>query len=310
MSVKKNANYFKRLGQDIRRNPSLYLMSLPAFALIVIFCYIPMAGLLMAFEDYSFAKGIFGSPWIGFDNFELFFSSYYFKDVLLNTFYISLYSLVVGFGMPIVFALLVHSLGKTWYSKLVKVLSVIPYFISIVVMTALIKKFFNADDGIINSVLVAMGLKSKDFLNDPDCFYSLFVWTDLWQAMGWSSIIYISVLGGVPAELYDAAKLDGANKFNILKNIDFPQLLPTITTLLVLALGGLFSVGFEKIYLLQTTLNSVKSEVISTYVYKMGVLGQDYGFGTAVGLFNSVICFVLLVVSNWIVKRFSDYSLW
>lgn len=310
MELRKKTSYIKRLGKDIRRNPALYLMSLPALLLIILFCYVPMGGILMAFQEYSFAGGIFGSEWIGFTNFKLFFESFYFKDVILNTFLISLYSLVVGFGMPILFALLVHSLGKGVCGKAIKILSIIPYFISTVVMVSLIQKFFNGYNGIVNSALEALNIPKKDFINDPDSFYSLFVWTDLWQGMGWSSIIYISVLGGVPQELYDAAKLDGANKTNILFHIDLPQLVPTITTLLVLAMGGLFSVGFEKIYLMQTTLNSVRSEVISTYVYKMGVLNQDYGFGTAVGLFNSVICFTLLVLANSIVRKFSDYSLW
>lgn len=212
--------------------------------------------------------------------------------------------------MPIVFALIVNTLGKSLAGKAMKVLSIIPYFISTVIMVSIIETFFNGYDGIFNSFLNLFGIKSIDFINRNEGFYSLFVWTDLWQGMGWSSIIYLSVLGGVPAELYDAAKLDGANKINVLRHIEFPELIPTITTLLVLALGGLLSVGFEKIYLLQDTLNLDKSEVISTYVYKMGVLSQDYGFGTAVGLFNSVVSFTLLVTANLIVRRFSDYSLW
>lgn len=308
--LNRKSNKLRVLLKNVRNNPSLYLMSIPALFLIVLFCYVPMVGVIMAFEEYSFAEGLFGSPWIGFTNFQLFFNSFYFKDVLLNTFLISLYSLVVGFGVPIIFALIIHSLGKSIVSKIIKVLVIIPYFISTVVMVSLIRIFFNGYNGIVNTFFESIGLMTKDYIDDPNSFYSLFVWTDLWQGLGWNSIIYISVLGGVPSELYDAAKLDGANKFKVLCHIDFPQLVPTITTLLVLALGGLFSVGFEKIYLMQTTLNSVRSEVISTYVYKMGVLNQDYGFGTAVGLFNSVICFILLVLSNTIVRKFSDYSLW
>ena len=307
---KKKDFYFRRLFRDIKKNPTLYVMSLPAFILIVVFSYIPMAGILMAFQEYSLADGLFGSEWIGFTNFKLFFSSYYCKNVILNTFFISLYSLFVGFGMPIVFALIVNTLGKSLAGKAMKVLSIIPYFISTVIMVSIIETFFNGYDGIFNSFLNLFGIKSIDFINRNEGFYSLFVWTDLWQGMGWSSIIYLSVLGGVPAELYDAAKLDGANKINVLRHIEFPELIPTITTLLVLSLGGLLSVGFEKIYLLQDTLNLDKSEVISTYVYKMGVLSQDYGFGTAVGLFNSVVSFTLLVTANLIVRRFSDYSLW
>ncbi len=302
--------YFKRLGKDIKKNPTLYIMSLPAFVLIVIFCYIPMVGILMAFQEYSLAGGIFGSQWIGWTNFKLFFSSYYCTNVILNTFFISLYSLFVGFGMPIVFALVLNTVGKTWYGKAIKVLSIIPYFISTVVMVSLIETFFNGYNGIFNSLLNAMGVPSYDFINSTSGFYSLFVWTDLWQGMGWSSVIYLSVLGGISSELYDAAKLDGANKAKTLWYVELPELIPTITTLLVLALGGLLSVGFEKIFLLQTTMNMDKSEVISTYVYKMGVLSQDYGFGTAVGLFNSVVSFTLLVLANFIVRRFSDYSLW
>ena len=308
--AKKKGSYFRRLGRDIRKNPTLYLMSLPAFLLIVLFCYVPMAGILMAFQEYSLAGGVFGSEWIGFTNFKLFFSSYYCKDVILNTFFISLYSLFVGFGCPILFALVLNTVGKRWYGKAIKVLSIIPYFISTVIMVSIIETFFNGVDGIFNSFLNLFGVPSHDFINSPDTFYSLFVWTDLWQGMGWSSIIYLSVLGGVPTELYDAARLDGANKVKVLRYIEFPELVPTITTLLVLALGGLLSVGFEKIFLLQSTFNADKSEVISTYVYKMGVLSQDYGFGTAVGLFNSLVSFTLLVSANFLVRRFSDYSLW
>jgi putative aldouronate transport system permease protein len=307
---KKQEKYFKRLWADMKKNPSLYLMSLPAFLLIFVFCYIPMGGILMAFQDYSLEGGIFGSEWIGLTNFELFFNSYYCKNVILNTFLISLYSLFVGFGVPIVFALLLNTLGKGKRGKFIRVLSIIPYFISTVIMVSLINTFFNGNNGIVNSLLNLFGVESVDFVNRNEGFYSLFVWTDLWQGIGWSSIIYLSVLGGVPQDMYDAAKLDGANKWNIIKYIELPELIPTITTLLVLALGGLLSVGFEKIYLLQSPLNADKSEVISTYVYKMGVLSQDYGFGTAVGLFNSVVSFILLVAVNKIVRKFSDYSLW
>ncbi|GHV02293.1 ABC transporter permease [Clostridia bacterium] len=303
-------NYFKRLLSNMRRRPALYLMSLPAFVLIIIFSYVPMAGVLMAFQDYSVEGGLFGSAWIGFENFKLFFNSYYAKNVILNTFLISLYSLGVGFLMPIIFSLLVNTIKVKWAGKFIKTVSYIPYFISTVIMVSLITDFFNVHTGIVNKALGLFNIPPKDFLNEANVFYSLFVWTDLWQAMGWSSIIYLSVLGGVPQDLYDAAKLDGANKMKVLRFIELPQLYPTVSVLLVLALGSLLSVGFEKIFLLQTPLNSGRSEVISTYVYKLGVLAQDYGFGTAVGLFNSVVSFVLLVLANLLVRRISDYSLW
>jgi putative aldouronate transport system permease protein len=212
--------------------------------------------------------------------------------------------------MPIIFALLVNTIKVKLAGKFIKTLSYIPYFISTVIMVSLITDFFNVNNGIVNTALGHLGIPAFDFLNDTKGFYSLFVWTDLWQAMGWSSIIYLSVLGGVPQDLYDAAKLDGANKTKVLRHIDLPQLYPTISVLLVLALGGLLSVGFEKIFLLQTNLNAGSSEVISTYVYKLGVLAQDYGFGTAVGLFNSAVSFLLLVIANVLVRRISDYSLW
>lgn len=306
----KQASYIKRLLVDMKKNPSLYLMSLPAFALIIVFCYIPMGGILMAFQNYSLEGGIFGSEWIGFTNFKLFFESYYCKNIILNTFLISLYSLFVGFGFPIIFSLLLNTLGKGIRGKFIRILSIIPYFISTVVIVSIIRTFFNGYDGIVNSLLNFLGMESVEFINRNEGFYSLFVWTDLWQSMGWSSIIYLSVLGGIPVELYEAARLDGANKWNVLKKIEFPELIPTIVTLLVLALGGLLSVGFEKIFLLQSPLNADKSEVISTYVYKMGIISQDYGFGTAVGLFNAIVSFILLVTANKLVRKVSDYSLW
>lgn len=302
--------YFSRLNKDLRKNPGMYLMSLPAFVLIFIFSYIPMVGVLMAFQDYTVAGGIFGSQWIGLFNFELFFSSYYFSEVLFNTLAISLYSLMVGFTFPILFALVLNSVKIKFVKAGMKVLSYIPYFISTVIIVSLLKSFFDPSYGVVNVFLESLGLQSVDFMNEPRFFRSLFVWSDLWQSMGWSSIIYISVLGGVSRELYDAAEVDGANKLRVLVHIDFPALLPTIIMLGILAIGGILGVAFEKIYLMQSGLNLSVSEVISTYVYKIGVVGQDYGFGAAVGLFNSVIGFILLCIANILCRKFTEYSLW
>lgn len=302
--------YFSRLNKDLRKNPGMYLMSLPAFVLIFIFSYIPMVGVLMAFQDYTVAGGIFGSQWIGLFNFELIFSSYYFSEVLFNTLAISLYSLMVGFTFPILFALVLNSVKIKFVKAGMKVLSYIPYFISTVIIVSLLKSFFDPSYGVVNVFLESLGLQSVDFMNEPRFFRSLFVWSDLWQSMGWSSIIYISVLGGVSRELYDAAEVDGANKLRVLVHIDFPALLPTIIMLGILAIGGILGVAFEKIYLMQSGLNLSVSEVISTYVYKIGVVGQDYGFGAAVGLFNSVIGFILLCIANILCRKFTEYSLW
>ncbi len=304
----KKQSFVLKLKKDVVRNRELYILVLPAVALLILFAYVPMYGITLAFKEYNPLLGITGSPWAGFVHFERFFKGYYFGEVLLNTFLISLFSLIVGFIFPIIFALMLNNVESLRYKKTLQMISYAPYFISTVVLVAMIDSFFDRD-GIINNFIHLFNPdKTINFLTSPEMFRPLYVWSGLWQALGWNSIIYISALSSVSPELYEAAVLDGATKVQRIYYIDLPSILPTVVTLLILSVGNILSVGFEKVYLMQNENNLETSEVISTYVYKKGLLSSDYGFGTAVGLFNSVINFIMLVAVNFIADKFSDYS--
>mgnify|MGYP005794075971 FL=1 len=276
----------------------------------IIFAYVPMYGVQLAFKEFIARDGIWGSPWIGFENFERFFSSYNFIALLKNTLGISVYSLIVGFPLPILFALLLNYIRSTKLKKTVQMVSYAPYFISTVVMCGMIVIFLQADTGIINQLLVALGMESVSFLSVPEYFKSIYVWTGVWQGLGWNTIIYISALSGVDYEMHEAAIIDGATKLRRMWSIDLPSILPTAVMLLILNVGGIMNVGFEKVYLLQNSLNQSASDVISTYVYRVGMINNDYGYSTAVGLFNSVINVILLVSVNQITKKLTQVSLW
>ena len=284
------AGYFKRLKKDMKLNRGLYFLSLPTFIFILIFCYIPMAGIILAFKNYNPNLGIFGSPWVKFENFEMFFSYYYFKNIIWNTVKISFFSLLFGFPLPVLLSLILNSIaGK--FKKVFSITSYIPNFLSTVVVVAMLLAFLNPTSGIVNTIIKAFGGKPQDFMTNPNAFVTIFVASGVWQSLGWGTVIYTSALSGIDPQLYDAAKMDGASKFAVVCHIDFPSLLPTVVIALILAAGGIMSVGFEKVFLMQNDLNALTSEVISTYVYKIGLISSDYGFGTAVGLFNSVINF-------------------
>lgn len=298
----------ERLIDNIRDKWILYVMMIPVLAYFIIYCYAPMYGVLLAFKKYRIKLGVLGSPFVGFDNFTKFFKAYNFESILTNTVGISLYSILVGFTIPILFALLLNYVRSSKLKKLVQTVSYIPHFISTVVFCGIIMQILKSN-GVINTYLTNAGLSSVGFLTEPNNFWSLHVWTDLWKSLGWSAIIYISALSGIDEQLYDAAIVDGANKFQRILHIDLPGILPTITMMLILRLGSLMNVGFEKIYLLQNGLNIGTSEVISTYVYKIGMVNADYGYSTAVGLFNSAINLVFLVVANKTVKVLRHESL-
>ena len=284
-------------------------MSIPTFILIVVFCYVPMVGIILAFKYYDFSKGIFGSPFVGLENFRLFFDYFYCKEVILNTLTISFFSLLFGFPLPVLLALMLNSI-RSKFKKIFQITSYVPNFLSTVVVVAMILAFTNPNSGIVNTIIRAFGGKTKDFMTDPKWFVPVFVISGVWQSMGWGTVIYTSALSGVDVQLYDAAKLDGANKFQIVCHIDFPSILPTIIVSLILAAGGIMSVGFEKVYLMQNPLNTTTGEVISTLTYKMGLINFDYGFGTAVGLFNSIVNFILFAAVNFAARKVSGYSIW
>jgi len=306
---KKKISYWKRLKRDMKQNPGLYLLCIPAIITIFVWCYIPMAGILIAFEDFKFSKGFFHSPWIGFDNFKMFFEYFYFWDLIWTTFKFSVVSLIFGFPLPIIIALILNSIHSK-FKDIFRVTSFIPNFLSCVVVVAMLNQLLDETNGIINRLIEWCGGKPISFMTDPEYFLGVYVISGLWQGAGWGTIIYTSALSAVDPQLYEAARMDGANKFQILKYVDFPEIVPTVVITLILALGGLLSVGFEKMYLMQNAMNLLENDVISTYAYRIGILDGGYGSGTAIGLFNSVINFILFAGVNFVARKTSGYSIW
>ena len=307
--MKQKKSFGARLAKNIRKNWILYVMILPVVIYYITFAYAPMYGVQLAFKNYKIKLGIMGSPWVGLGHFKRFFNSYNFSLLLKNTLGISIYSLLVGFPIPIIFALLLNYIKNQYLKKTVQMVSYAPYFISTVVICGMLSIFMNPDTGVFNAILKVFGMKPVDFLSKPHWFKSIYVWSGVWQGMGWSSIIYISALSGVDYEMHEAAIVDGATKIQRILHIDLPSIKPTIVMMLILQLGSLMNVGFEKVFLLQNTLNKQAASVISTYVYEVGLINSDYGYSTAIGLFNSIINMILLVGANWFCKKFADESL-
>jgi len=283
---------------------------LPALLYFIIFRYIPMANAVLAFKDYNVVAGIWGSPWAGFKHFDLFFSNPVFWTLLQNTLGLSLYALIVGFPIPILLAICLNEAGNGFFKRAVQMVTYAPYFISTVVMVSMIMLLLSPRLGVFNLGLQALGLESINFLGRPNLFPSIYVWSGVWQNSGYAAIVYLAALSGVDPMLYEAAKVDGASRIQKIFNIDLPGIMPVAVILLILSVGSLLAIGFEKVYLLQNPLNLGSSEIIATYVYKIGLLNANFSFATAVGLFNSVINMILLVLVNAYVKRVSDMSLW
>ena len=291
----------------------LYLFLVIPIVLVFIFNYIPMAGIQLAFKKYNMNLGIMGSPWIGFDNFKKFFRNYQFWRLLKNTLTLSLYGMLAGFPIPIMLALLLNSMNNLKYKKFIQTVTYMPHFISTVVMVGLIIQVFNPRIGLYGIIYSAVtGNNATDDLVSASAFPHIYVLSGVWQSMGWNSIIYMAALAGVDAELHEAAQMDGASKFQRILHIDLPSILPTAIMLLILNAGSIMNIGFEKAFLMQNNLNLRSSEVISTYVYKMGLESAtgDYGYATAIGLFNSVINFILIVSVNAVSKKVTEQSLW
>jgi putative aldouronate transport system permease protein len=299
-----------QIRRYVRRNWDLYLVVALPVIYIIVFAYIPMYGAQIAFKDFVAAKGIMGSPWIGFKHFRDFFHSYYFVRTLTNTLGVSLYGLLAGFPFPIILAILLNEVGSQPYKKTVQMITYMPYFISTVVLVSMVMQALDLRIGVVNNILKLVGLAPVHFMAKPELFKSIYVWSDIWQGAGYGSIIYLAALSSVDPALYEAAIVDGATKLQRIRLIDIPTILPTIVILFILNMGGMMSVGFEKVYLMQNPLNLSSSEVISTYVYKVGLLGGDFSFSTAVGFFNSVINCLLLVLFNALAKRIGQASLW
>lgn len=296
--------YFNRKGIW-----QLYLLSVIPVAFVIVFCYLPMGGLLIAFKDYSVRKGILGSNWAGFKYFEQLFNTPIFLDILKNTVVISLYSLIAGFPFPIILALAFNEIKNQRLKKTLQTISFAPYFISTVVVVSILFQIFSYRYGVVNSLLKLLGKNAVDFIGSSDFFLPAYVWSGIWQGAGYSSILYIAALSGIDITLYEAAAIDGANRFQKMLHIDLPGIAPTIIITLILSTGGILSVGFEKVYLMQNPVNYGASEIISTFVYKTGITQAQFSFATAVGLFNSVINCAILLLVNSFAKRISETSL-
>lgn len=300
----------KRARKVLLRDYQLYILAFPALLYIVLFRYVPMYGIQLAFKDFVITKGIWGSPWIGFAYFEKFFTSFKFWTVIRNTLGVSLYGMAAGFPMPILMALLLNQVEHKGFKKLVQTVTYAPHFISVVVLAGMIMVFLSPSVGVINHVLAALGMERIFFMGRPELWKSIFVWSDVWQNTGWGTIIYIAALSSINPELYEAAKIDGATKFKLIRYVDIPSIAPTMAILLILGMGGMMGVGFQKAYLLQNQLNIDSSEVISTYVYKVGLEGGQFGYSTAVGLFNNAVNVILLILANTVTRKISSSSLW
>jgi len=304
-----NGNYFKRLGKCIVSNKDLYLMILPVLAFYIIFHYVPMYGVVIAFKNFTPGLGIMDSPWVGMQNFAEFFTGMYFFRIVKNTLIISVTSIIVGFPAPIIFALLLNELRNQRFKKLVQTVTYMPHFISLVVVCGMILQF-TKDTGVISYVLNFFGVPQKTMLNYPENFVPIYVISGLWQEVGWGSIIYLSAIAGIDQQLYEAAQMDGASRLRQVINITIPAIMPTIMVMLILRLGNIMSVGFEKIILLYNPAIYSTADVISSFTYRKGLQEFSWSYSTAVGLFNSAINFVFLLTSNWLSKKFNEQSLW
>ncbi|WP_442951763.1 ABC transporter permease [Paenibacillus sp. GYB006] len=297
------------IKKDLIRNRYIYLMLIPVIIYYGIFHYGPMYGLLIAFKDFGIAVGVWDSPWVGFTHFQNFFENPYFWRLLRNTLMISFYELLFAFPAPIILALLLNEIRLVFFKRIVQTISYLPHFISIVVVAGMLVDFV-ARDGLINNILGFIGIEPIAFLQDPGWFRSIYVSSGIWQGIGWGSIIYLAAMSSIDPTLYDAARIDGAGRWKQTLHITIPGIMPTIVILLILNIGSILAVGSEKIILLYNPLTYETADVISTYVYRKGILGADFGYSAAVGLFNSVISFILLVVANTISKRVSEHRLW
>ncbi|MBQ6804140.1 MAG: sugar ABC transporter permease [Clostridia bacterium] len=305
----KKTSFSAIIKRDFKKHWQLYLIMLPVLAWYLTFCYGPLYGLAAAFQRFNVRKGIAGSPWIGLKNFVDFFESFYFTRVLGNTLRLNLMDLVFAWPSSILFALLLNEIGNSKFKRTVQTMTYLPHFISTVVVCGLIVDF-SAVNGVFNDVIGALGGTRISLLTKSNLFTPIYVLSNIWAGMGYGSIIYLAAIGGINSELYEAAMLDGAGRLRQTWHVTLPGLMPTIVTMLIMRIGNILNVGYEKILLLMNDANREAAEVISTFVYQKGLVEASYGYSTAVGLFNSVICLIFLVLANTISRKFSETSLW
>lgn len=288
----------------------LLIMVLPALIYVMIFCYAPMYGVIIAFKDFNSVLGILKSPFVGLKHFDTFFSSPMFKTTFMNTLLVSLQSTLFGFPVPVIFALFLNQIRMVRFKKFVQTISYAPYFISTVVLVSMLSLYLAPRTGFVNNILSALGLKSINFMLRAEWFRPVYVISGIWQSMGWNAIIFLAALSGISPDLYEASTVDGASKLQRILHIDIPSIMPTVIIMLILSVGNLMSVGYEKAYLMQKGMNLPASELISTYVYKVGLMQAQYSYSAAIGLFNSVINFVLIISVNSLAKRTTSNQLW
>ncbi len=299
---------WRLLAANYRANKLLYWMILPVVLFVIVFSYVPMFGLGMAFEDYSLVKGIFGSKWVGLENFSDFFQSMYFVRTFRNTVILSLLDLLFSFPAPIILALMLNEVQHLRYKKLVQTVSYMPHFISMIVVAGLIIEFTNSS-GVVSSIVTALGGTAKSYISLPQYFRPIFIVSEVWQNVGFNSIIYLAALSGISEELYEAAKIDGAGRFRQMISVTLPGLMPTIIIMLILRCGAIMNLNFEKVLLLYSPSTYETADVIVTYVYRIGIIKQKIGYSTAVGLFNSVVSLLLVLSANKISKTYSETSM-
>lgn len=296
--------------RKIRKNKLLYLMFLPVILYYLIFCYAPMFGIVIAFKDYNAFLGFFNSPWVGFEHFINFFKSTYFFRLIGNTFLISFYGLIFGFPLPIILALMLNEVKDGKFKKITQTISYLPHFISTVVIVGMFVNFLSPSTGLINNIIAMLGGERVYFLNDPKYFRSLYTLMNIWQGVGWGSIIYLAALSGIDVELYEACIIDGGGRIRQTLHITLPGIMGTIIIMLIFRIGSILSVGSESIILMYSPSIYETADVISTYVYRRGLVEAEYSFASAVGLFNSVIAFVFIIGTNALARRYTETSLW
>ena len=296
--------------KQMRANWLLYLFLLPAVVYFIVFHYAPLYGIQIAFKEFDPVLGISGSPWVGMKYFNRFFSSPRFSQILTNTVALSLYGLIAGFPAPILLALMLNYTPNVRLRRFAQTVTYAPHFISTVVIVGMLSAFMSPTSGFINTLIKMMGGEPIYFFGKAEYFRHIYVWSDVWQSCGWGSIIYLAALTSVNPELHESAIIDGANKFQRILHIDLPTIMPTTVIMLILSAGNIMNVGFEKTYLMQNSLNLATSEVISTYTYKVGLMQAQYEYSTAIGLFNNVVNFIIVLIVNRVSKLVSGNSLW
>ncbi|MDP4153475.1 MAG: ABC transporter permease subunit [Bacillota bacterium] len=305
-----NRNSFgKRLVKNYKQHRWIYYMALPVIIYYIVFKYLPMAGLVISFENYRPARGLFHSDWVGFKQFIDFFSSPFAWRIIRNTITINLQSLVFGFPAPIILALLLNEIQAQRYKSTLQTLSYLPHFISLVVVCGILRDF-STSTGLFNNMLAFFGVARSNLLDKVNLFQPLYVGSGVWQGIGWGSIIYLATLSGADPNLYEAAVIDGAGRFKQMVHVTFPTLVPIIVIQLIMQIGSLMSIGFEKVFLLYSPLIYEKADIISTYVYRAGIEDTNFSYGSAIGMFNSVVNLMLLVFANWLARKTTDESLW